>query len=104
MSTKTKFIGNYSSNLKIGIIGTTNVGKSSLFNLLSKCVNNAAITELSLFTTVDPNVCIFSVIDPRFNTMVSLYRPQKTSEAKITLIDTSGVVSGSFSEVLQCSP
>jgi ribosome-binding ATPase YchF (GTP1/OBG family) len=97
---KSKFIGGYSINLKVGIIGTTNVGKSTLFNLLSRSTINTALCSPALFCTVDPNISIFDTMDSRFDYIVDITKPQIQSCSKITLIDSSGLVDGSFSEVV----
>ena len=94
-----KLVGSYSNNLKVGIIGTTNVGKSSLLNLLSHTPFCQALSSSFLFTTIDPNVTIFEVKDDRIDYIESVRHPEVCSRTKMTLIDTGGLVQGSFSEV-----
>lgn len=93
-----KLVGSYSNNIKVGIIGTTNVGKSSMLNLLSHTPICQALSSSFLFTTVDPNMTIFEVKDERIDYIESVRRPEVCSRSKITLIDTGGLVQGSFAE------
>lgn len=99
MMTSHKLVGSYSNNIKVGIIGTTNVGKSALLNLLSHTKTCPASSSSFLFTTVDPNMTIFEVKDEKIDYIESVRRPLVCSRTKMTIIDTGGLIQGSFSEV-----
>ncbi|ETW82961.1 hypothetical protein HETIRDRAFT_433700 [Heterobasidion irregulare TC 32-1] len=85
-------LGRPSNNLKIGIVGLPNVGKSSFFNLLSQA-------ELSLaanypFATIAPEEARIPVPDVRFDWLCDLYKPSSRVPAFLTTIDIAGLVSG----------
>jgi hypothetical protein len=76
--------------MEIGIIGLPNVGKSSLFNLLTKA---AAQTGNFPFTTIEPNVGIAAVTDDkRLRKLGEIYNPEKLTPATVRFVDVAGLV------------
>jgi len=78
-------------SLKCGIVGLPNVGKSTLFNALTKADIAA---ENYPFCTIEPNVGIVEVPDPRMQALVSIAKPQKTIPAVVEFVDIAGLVAG----------
>src|SRR3989344_6811770 len=78
--------------LKIGIVGLPNVGKSTLFNALTK--TRAAQAANYPFCTIDPNVGVVEVPDERLNKLVELVSPKKVIPAAIEFVDIAGLVKG----------
>merc|ERR1719515_448061 len=66
-------LGRFTSHLKIGIVGLPNVGKSTLFNTLSKCQIPA---ENFPFCTIEPNFARVNVPDERYNHLIETYQPK----------------------------
>lgn len=83
--------GRPGNNLKIGIVGLPNVGKSSFFNALSK-LNVPA--ENFPFCTIQPNTAVVPVPDKRFDWLVSKYKPASEICPTITVTDIAGLVKG----------
>ena len=77
--------------LKLGIVGLPNVGKSTLFNALTAA---AAPAENYPFCTVDPNVGIVEVPDPRLVRLAEIVKPQRTVPAVVQFVDIAGLVKG----------
>ncbi|HZO17880.1 MAG TPA: redox-regulated ATPase YchF [Gemmatimonadaceae bacterium] len=77
--------------LKLGIVGLPNVGKSTLFNALTAA---AAPAENYPFCTVDPNVGIVEVPDPRLARLAEIVKPQRTVPAVVQFVDIAGLVKG----------
>jgi ribosome-binding ATPase len=79
-------------NLKIGIVGLPNVGKSTLFNALTGAKNAAA--ENFPFCTIDPNVGIVAVPDSRLEKLAEIVSPQKIQHSSVEFVDIAGLVEG----------
>ena len=77
--------------LKCGIVGLPNVGKSTLFNALTK---SAIAAENYPFCTIEPNVGIVEVPDPRLGALASIEKPQKLLPAVVEFVDIAGLVAG----------
>lgn len=77
--------------LRCGIVGLPNVGKSTLFSALTNIQNVAANYE---FATIDPNVGIVDVPDPRLNVLVELINPKDTTRTTVEFVDIAGLVKG----------
>jgi len=78
-------------SLSIGIVGLPNVGKSSLFNLLTKKGVDAANYP---FCTIDPNVGVVKVPDTRLDKLANVSKPLKIVPTTIEFVDIAGLVSG----------
>ncbi|HEY6784760.1 MAG TPA: redox-regulated ATPase YchF [Gemmatimonadales bacterium] len=78
--------------LRLGIVGLPNVGKSTLFNALTS--SKAAAAENYPFCTVDPNVGVVEVPDPRLEQLVELVKPKKKVPAVVEFVDIAGLVKG----------
>ncbi len=78
-------------SLSIGIVGLPNVGKSSLFNLLTKKGVEAANYP---FCTIDPNVGVVKVPDSRLEALATVSKPLKVIPTTIEFVDIAGLVSG----------
>ncbi len=76
---------------KCGIVGLPNVGKSTLFNALTKAGIQA---ENYPFCTIDPNVGIVAVPDPRLDALAAIVKPQKTIATTMEFVDIAGLVAG----------
>jgi hypothetical protein len=77
--------------MKVGIIGLPNVGKSSLFNLLTQA--HAQVAKFP-FTTIDRNVGMVAIPDERLKTIVEITKPPKMKFASIEFIDIAGLIKG----------
>ena len=73
--------------MKLGIVGLPNVGKSTLFNSLTKAGAESANYP---FCTIDPNVGIVTVPDERLNLLADLYHSAKVTPAVIEFVDIAG--------------
>lgn len=80
--------------IKCGIVGLPNVGKSTLFNALTKAGIAAANFP---FCTIDPNVGVVPVPDPRLGQLAEIVKPQKTIPTSVEFVDIAGLVAGAAS-------
>jgi len=78
--------------LRLGIVGLPNVGKSTLFNALTS--SKAAAAENYPFCTVEPNVGVVAVPDPRLDRLFQLVQPKKKVPAVVEFVDIAGLVKG----------
>ena len=78
-------------NLKIGIVGLPNVGKSTLFNALT---NAGALAANYPFATIEPNVGIVPVPDDRLEVLAKMYETDKVVPATVEFVDIAGLVAG----------
>ncbi|KAH9058331.1 P-loop containing nucleoside triphosphate hydrolase protein [Lactarius vividus] len=86
---KKVLLGRPSNNLKIGIVGLPNVGKSSFFNVLSQTDLGKAANFP--YATIDPEEARIPVPDPRFDWLCELYKPASRVPAHLTCIDIAGL-------------
>jgi obg-like ATPase 1 len=84
-------LGRFSSNLKIGIVGLPNVGKSTFFNIITKL---AIPAENFPFCTIDPNEARVNVPDERFVWLCQLYKPKSEVPAHLEITDIAGLIRG----------
>jgi ribosome-binding ATPase len=77
--------------IKCGIVGLPNVGKSTLFNALTKAGIAAANFP---FCTIDPNIGVVPVPDPRLQQLADIAKPQKVIPTAVEFVDIAGLVAG----------
>ena len=77
--------------MKLGIVGLPNVGKSTLFNSITKAGAECANYP---FCTIEPNVGVVPVPDERLDSLAKMYNPQKITHAVIEFVDIAGLVKG----------
>jgi len=78
-------------SLQCGIVGLPNVGKSTLFNALTKA---GIAAENYPFCTIEPNVGVVEVPDPRLGQLAGIVKPEKTVPAIVEFVDIAGLVAG----------
>ncbi len=79
------------SNLEVGIVGLPNVGKSTLFNAITKAGAEAANYP---FCTIEPNVGVVDVPDERLAVLADIYKSKKILPAAVSFVDIAGLVKG----------
>jgi GTP-binding protein YchF len=79
-------------SLQIGIVGLPNVGKSTLFNALTR--NTSALAANYPFATIEPNIGIVSVPDARLGTLAEIFGSAKQLPATVEFVDIAGIVKG----------
>jgi obg-like ATPase 1 len=84
-------LGRPGNTLKMGIVGLPNVGKSSMFNLLSKLQTPA---KNFMFCTIEPSKAKVEVPDNRFEHLCTVYNPKSRVPASLTIVDIAGLVKG----------
>ncbi len=77
--------------MKLGIVGLPNVGKSTLFNAITKAGAESANYP---FCTIEPNVGVVAVPDERLDRLAEMYHPQKVTPAIVEFVDIAGLVKG----------
>jgi GTP-binding protein YchF len=78
--------------MKLGIVGLPNVGKSTLFNALTK--RQQAAAENYPFCTIEPNSAVVEVADARLDKLAEMVKPQQVIRATVTFTDIAGLVKG----------
>ena len=78
--------------MKLGIVGMPNTGKTTLFNVVT---NAGAQSAKHAFSTLERNVGVAAVPDPRLDALAALYHPKKVTPATIEFVDIPGLVGGS---------
>jgi ribosome-binding ATPase len=85
------FKNNILRHMKAGIVGLPNVGKSTLFN----CLSNAKAQSANFpFCTIEPNIGVVNVPDPRLSKLEELVSPEKVIPATVEIVDIAGLVKG----------
>ena len=83
--------GTMSTNLEVGIVGLPNVGKSTLFNAITKAGAEAANYP---FCTIEPNVGVVDVPDSRLAVLAEMFGSKRILPAAMRIVDIAGLVEG----------
>ena len=86
-------------SLKAGIVGLPNVGKSTLFNAITK--QNILAANYP-FATIEPNVGVVAVPDNRLDVLSEMYNPEKYTPAVVEFVDIAGLVKGKWGMYTAC--
>ncbi|KZT65878.1 cytoplasmic protein [Daedalea quercina L-15889] len=89
---KKAILGRPSNNLKVGIVGLPNVGKSSFFNVLTK--TDLGVARNYPYATINPEEARIPVPDARFDWLCELYKPASRVPAHLTCLDIAGLTAG----------
>jgi len=85
-------LGKFSTNLKVGLVGAPNVGKSTLYNALSKSHHSEAANYP--FCTINPSETKVLMEDPRLDWLVDFAKPKNILKANLTIVDIAGLIKG----------